>query len=249
MVFDRLPKPAIIAHRGASAHAPENTLAAFQRAVQEGADGIELDVMLTADRQVVVIHDTRVERTTNGSGQVAAMTLAGLKQLDAGSWFDGAFMGEKIPGLDEVFHAVGQKTAINIELKNYQSLWDDLPEKTARIVQKHALEQSVFFSSFNPAALWKIKKLLPNCPIGLLTTPGRFGRVIHTLGGAVLQPQALHPHYSRVNSAYVQAARDKSYRIMVWTVNQPEEMLRLAELGVDGIITDDPALAQITLGR
>ncbi|HBY09528.1 MAG TPA: glycerophosphodiester phosphodiesterase, partial [Chloroflexi bacterium] len=122
-----LPRPAIFAHRGASAYAPENTLAAFKLAVDQGADAIELDAKLCADGQIIVIHDQTVERTSNGAGKVADLPLSALQELDAGSWFGLEFKGEPIPTLDEVFEAVGQKIFINIELTNYASPRDLLP--------------------------------------------------------------------------------------------------------------------------
>ena len=119
-------RPLIYAHRGASALAPENTLAAFLLAQRLGADGIELDVMLTADNQLIVIHDDTVDRTTNGHGKVAEMPLAALRDLDAGSYFGEAYRGEKLPTLAEVYEALGGKLRINVELKNYAHPLDAL---------------------------------------------------------------------------------------------------------------------------
>src|SRR5512139_1857475 len=125
MVLESLSQPIIFAHRGASAHAPENTLAAFELALAQQADAIELDVKLSADGRVIVIHDSTVDRTTDGHGKVKDMSLADLKALDAGSFFSSEFAGEKIPTLDEVFEAVGRRTFINIELKNHRTRGDD----------------------------------------------------------------------------------------------------------------------------
>src|SRR5690242_14424230 len=110
MMLESLPQPVLFAHRGASAHAPENTLAAFELALTQQADGIELDVKLTSDGHVIVHHDATVNRTTNGQGRIKDMTLVGLKKLDAGSSFSEQFRGEKIPTLEEVFEAVGGRT-------------------------------------------------------------------------------------------------------------------------------------------
>ena len=146
----QIPKPAIFAHRGASAYAPENTLASFELAIHQEADAIELDAKLTADGQVVVIHDQTVNRTTDGNGRVGKMTLTQIRQLDAGSYFAAAFYDERIPTLEEVFETVGRKILINIELTNYASMKDSLPEKVADLVRRHQLEKRVMFSSFNP---------------------------------------------------------------------------------------------------
>ena len=126
-MLESLTKPTIFAHRGASAHAPENTLASFELAVTQGAEAIELDAKLTADGQIVVFHDQTVNRTTNGSGKVLELPLAALKELDAGHWFDTSFQGITIPTLEEVFEAVGRKIFINVELTNYASPGDQLP--------------------------------------------------------------------------------------------------------------------------
>src|SRR3972149_525582 len=128
------PIPAIFAHRGSSAHAPENTLAAFELALQQEADGIELDAKLSADQQEDIIHDQTVDRTTHGTGRVRDLSPPALRELDAGSHFDVAFRGELIPTLAEVFEAVGKRTFINIELKNYESPNDPLPQKVVQLV-------------------------------------------------------------------------------------------------------------------
>jgi len=172
-----LPVPAVFAHRGASAYAPENTLAAFQLALEQGADGIELDVNLTTDGHVVVIHDSIVDRTTNGSGEVRDMELKTLKSFDAGSWFAPKFKGEKVPTLDEVLKLVGEDVFTNIELKPkyFISPLDQLPGKVAALVEKHNLDNKIIFSSFNPWALIKIHRLLPSVPVGLLIFSGVLG--------------------------------------------------------------------------
>ena len=165
-------QPIIFAHRGASAHAPENTMAAFAFALKQEADAIELDAQLSVDEQVVVIHDNSVDRTTDGQGEVRYMTLAALQELDGGSFFDVAFKGERIPTLDQVLGTYGHKTFVNIELKNYKSPDDNLPERVAELVKQHKLEKQVLFSSFNPRALRKIMQIIPEVPIALLASSG-----------------------------------------------------------------------------
>ncbi len=243
MDLNDLPKPAIIAHRGASAYAPENTLAAFKLALHQGADAIELDAKLSADGQVVVIHDQTVDRTTPHHGRVNAYRLSELRKMDAGSHFDVAFRGEPIPSLDEVLRAVGQLTYINVELTNYASPWDDLPHKVADLVRQHKLSQRVFFSSFNPIALLRIRRLLPEAPIGWLNLPGWRGAVARLLGG-LLGYQSLHPFYGDLTPALVQRVHRRGGKVFTYTVNRKEDMLRLFAMGVDGIFTDDPLLAK-----
>jgi len=242
-LYSELPHPAIIAHRGASAYAPENTLASFELALRQGADAIELDAKLSADGQVVVIHDHTVNRTTDGFGRVKDLSLAELRKLDAGSHFDITYQGEPIPTLDEVFKAVGQLTFINVELTNYQSWSDSLPARVAAMVKRHKLQRRVFFSSFNPLALIQIRRLVPEAPTGLLALPGKSGAWARSWPGRLVGYHALHPEAGDVTEALVESVHRREQRVFVWTVNREEEMRRLFSNGVDGIFTDDPLLA------
>ena len=141
----QLQLPTIFAHRGSSVHAPENTLSAFKLAISHHADAIELDAKLCATGEVVVIHDQSVDRTTNGSGKVLELPLTALRELDAGSWFGTDFQGEGIPTLDEVFEVVGRKIFINVEITNYATPFDDLPQKVVEIVRRHGLQENMFW--------------------------------------------------------------------------------------------------------
>lgn len=239
------PPPTLFAHRGASAHAPENTLAAFTLALRQRADAIELDAKLTADGHVVVIHDQTVNRTTPGNGWIKDMPLAALRELDAGSHFDAAFKGELIPTLEEVFTVVGGKIFINVELTNYASPLDSLPEKAAALVKRHNLAQRVLFSSFNPIALRRVHRLLPEAPLGLLCFSGRKGRRMRGRLGRLFVPyQALHPELRDATPSLIEQAHRRGHRVHIYTVNHPEDMRRLFAMGVDGIFTDDPLLAR-----
>ncbi len=242
-MYKSLPRPTVFAHRGASAHAPENTLAAFELAVAQAAPALELDAKLCADQRVVVIHDQTVDRTTNGSGRVADLPLTALKTLDAGSHFDPAFRGEPIPTLDEVFETVGKKIFINVELTNYASPRDALPEKVAQIVQAHGMEARVLFSSFNPIALRRIHRLLPQAPLGLLATPGWSGIWARSPLGRIVPYTALHPAAGDVTPQMILAQHRRCRRLHAYTVNDPQQMARLFAWGIDGIFSDDPALA------
>ncbi len=248
-MLNALPRPAIFAHRGASAHAPENTLAAFELALQQGADGIELDVKLTADGHVVVFHDARLERTTDGAGRLAGKTLAELRSLDAGRFFSEKFRGEKIPLLEEVFEVIGKRALLNIELTNYTTPHDDLVARVCELVRRHALQENVLFSSFLPFNLSQAARLLPQAPRGLLALRGWAGAWARSFGFAFGDYAALHPHVADANAQQVQRVHRLKRRIHVWTVNRAEDFQRLQAWGVDGIFTDDPLLARRALGR
>lgn len=237
--------PIIFAHRGASAYTPENTIAAFELAIQQNADVIELDTKLCADEHVVVIHDQTIDRTTDGQGRVKDFTLAALKELDAGSHFNESYHGEKIPTLDEVFDLIGMRILINIELTSYLSPFDSLPEKVAQLISRHALDNQVLVSSFHPIPLRHFKKLSPSVPIGLLTKSGLPGAISRSwIGKALIQYQAIHPEKRDVTQEFNNKVHQAGQRVHTYTVNSPEEIEYLLSLHVDGIITDDPITAR-----
>lgn len=243
----QLTRPILFAHRGASAFAPENTLSAFLLAVEHGSDAIELDCKLSADGEVVVIHDFTLQRTTGREGAVRDFKLAELRQLDAGSFFSTQFAGERIPTLDEVFEAVGKKIYINVELTNYTTAWDALPEKAAELVRRHGLQDWVIFSSFHPFNLLRVRRRLPQTPAALLALEGRLGAWARSLPGRWVSAGILHPHYCDVNQDFILKQRSMGRRVHVWTVNEPSDMQRMYALEVDGLITDDPRLARQVL--
>jgi glycerophosphoryl diester phosphodiesterase len=247
MLFDISP-PYYFAHRGASAYAPENTIEAFQLALEQGAPLIEFDVKLTADRQVAVIHDPTVDRTTDGTGKVNQLTMTELMRLDAGAWFGENFRGARIPSLDEVFEHLGNKLFMNVELTNYSSPFDGLVDEVASLVKRHGLEKRVLFSSFYPTNLIRAHHLLPETPRGQLTLPRAAGWW-QRIWGAVINIQADHPFTSDVTLESVSKSHKRGRLVHAWTVNDPEEMKRHCSLGVDGFFTDDPILARETLSQ
>lgn len=241
-MLTQLPPPFYFAHRGASAHAPENTLAAFELALEQGAPAIEFDVKLTADRHVVIHHDLTLDRTTDGSGPLSKQSLAALRELDAGSKFSAQFRGEKIPTLDEVFESLGRKMFMNVELTNYASPFDGLVDEVVKLVRKHGLEERVLFSSFYPTNLVRARRLLPSVPRGQLSLPGGSGWW-QRLAAGFMNLQTEHPWKADVSEQSVRRAHAKNRRVCAWTVNDPAEMKSLRALGVDAIFTDDPLLA------
>jgi glycerophosphoryl diester phosphodiesterase len=238
-----LPQPVIFAHRGASAHAPENTLAAFELALAQNADAIELDVKLSADGRAVVIHDPTVDRTTGSRGRVKDLAFQELRALDAGGFFSENYRGEKVPLLEEVFEAVGKRTFINVELTNYTTPSDSLVETVCMLVKKFGLQNRILFSSFYASNLSKTAAYLPEIPRGLLAFGGFLGAWARSFGFNFGRYQALHPYVKDVTSQQVQRVHRLNRRIHVWTVNAAEDMRRLFNWGVDAIFTDDPQLA------
>jgi glycerophosphoryl diester phosphodiesterase len=249
MDLSELNNPVIIAHRGASAYAPENTLKAFQLAIRQKADAVELDAKLTKDGYVVVIHDQNVERTTNGKGRVKDLTLAEIRKLEAGSHFDISFAGEPVPTLDEVLETIGEKIFINIELTNYASPLDELPEKVAESVKRNHVSQNVFFSSFNPINLARIQRLIPEAACGLLALGGWKGAFSRSLLGRLPRYQSINAEVSDVTLNLIQKAHQRNQKVFVYTVNQKEIMEQLFILQVDGIFTDDPIAARQVLNK
>ena len=239
--------PLVIAHRGASMYAPENTIAAFDLAVKMGADAIELDTMLTVDGTAIVIHDQSLERTTNGNGNVSSKTVDEIKLLDAGSIFDTKFSGEKIPTLEEVFSDVGMKIMINVELKNYASPFDSLPETVVDLTRKKGLSERVLLSSFNPIALIKAHRAGPEIRRAAIIGGGH--KFVRILIQALTNYSALHPEVSLVNQEIVIKHHVAGHQVNVWTVNEETEMIKLLAMGVDGLITDAPDIAKKAIER
>jgi glycerophosphoryl diester phosphodiesterase len=238
------PRPLIIAHRGASANAPENTIAAFKLAVDHLADAVELDAMLSQDGEVIVFHDDTVNRTTDGQGYVKDLTFAALRKLDAGSSFSTDYANEPIPTLAEVFDAFGKSLYINIELKNYSSPLDRISEKVGDIIKEYAFQDRVLISSFNPLNLLKIKRILPTVPVALITMPGLLGTILKSPQFQFLSPQIIHPNFSDLNEKFIQKQHKSGRRVHAWTLNESKDLRRLISLNIDGIITDKPKLAR-----
>lgn len=240
-----------IGHRGASRAAPQNTLAAFRKALELGADGIELDVHLSADGVPVVIHDFLVDHTTDGTGAVAGMPLAALKELDAGGWFDPAYAGERIPTLAEVMEAVGDTLLLNIELKVAGRSDGRLATAVVGLVTRFSLAERVLLSSFEPTALLDVRRLAPHLPLGFLYDPLPSSWPVRLrawrMGG--LRPEALHPHRTLARRALIRRAHKRGQRVVTWTVDEPAAMARLIAAGIDAIITNYPDRLRAVLER
>lgn len=239
-------RPLIFAHRGASAVAPENTLAAFRRALEMGADGVELDVHLSADGVPVVMHDARVEATTDGTGSLVDLSLKELKSLDAGSWFAEDFAGEQIPTLEEVLADVGNSLLINIELKPAFSKRKGLEAAVADVVQRVGVSERVWFSSFVPYSLYRMRNLLPGVPCGFLYGGSS---LFSWLFKSFTPFEAVHPEARLVTPALVRRAHKRGLRVITWTVDDADQARLFARWGVDGLITNNPAQLLRVLGE
>jgi glycerophosphoryl diester phosphodiesterase len=234
--------PLNLAHRGARRVAPENTIPAFLKALALGADGIELDVQLSRDGEMVVIHDFTLERTTSGAGPVAAQRLEELRALDAGAWFGGEWAGTQIPTLADVFDALPSHAYVNVELKYDGVRSNGLEQAIAAFISERDLFERVLVSSFNPFMLGRLRRIDPRIPIGLLFAPDMPPGLRHGELARWLRPDALHPHFSQVRPSLISSAHALGRKLNTWTVNDPEVMRLLVEWQVDAIITDVPDL-------
>jgi len=241
--------PLILAHRGASAYAPENTIAAFRLAHELGADGIECDVRLTRDKIPVIIHDDTVDRTTNGAGRVSDLTIAEIARLDAGSWKTTDYRGEPIPTLAQVFegladwlHPVGRVRPcfINLELKTKRLTTDGLERAVLNVIARYGVQDRVLLSSFNPLALHRAKTINPRLARGLLYDSSSPIFLRQTWLRFWAAPQAMHPEHTLLDAKYMEWARRKKLHVNTWTVDEPAEAVRLAKLAVNAIITNKP---------
>ena len=228
----------VFGHRGAMAQAPMNTLAAFELAFAQGADGIELDIQLSRDGHLVVIHDYTVDATTDGQGSVADMTLEELKQLDAGSWYADRFAGQRIPTLGEVFAAFGDSLLVNVEIKPISDQSGAVETAVANHIRRFQMQSRTIVSSFDPQSLRRFHEVCPEVMTGFLYMTGLVDDIDALI--AELSHEARHPWHEQIDENYMNWARAQGYYINVWTVNDVERALQLQTLGVNAIITDEP---------
>jgi len=228
------------AHRGASAVCPENTMAAFHRSLELGATGIETDVQMTKDGQLVLIHDEILNRTTNGTGYVKDRTMEELRALDAGSWFAAEFAGAKLPALTELLELLqGTDIILNIELKNGVFLYPGMEEKLIAAIRAFNMSGQVILSSFNHYSLAYCHSLAPEIRTGILYMEGLYRPWDYA---ATLGASALHANHYAVLPEFVKEAAARGIDYHPFTVNDPQRMEALIEAGVSGIITDYPDL-------
>jgi len=229
-------KPWIVAHRGASGHAPENTIAAFERAVELGAQFIETDLHLTRDARFVAIHDPTLNRTTNGSGVVRDATLAELSRLDAGVWFDRQFIGQRIPSLEDVLEFARKHDVVfYLEIK-YEAAWGMHHALVAALQGGEAAARTVVLS-FDPSTVASLRKLDTSMMVGLLVDNAKLDAVKTALEAGARQ---LCPRWDLVTRELVDEAHRADLQVVPWTVNEQSQMRTVIKAEVDGIMTDLP---------
>lgn len=246
--------PLVIAHRGASAHAPENTLAALRHAIAVRAHALEIDVRQSKDGHLVLMHDATVDRTTNGTGSVADLTLTELKTLDAGSWFDRQFADERIPTLDEVIDLLDSATLLIIEVKGDSSTYPDIERNVVDAIKRRGVERQVVLKSFQQDVLERFRSMAPEIPrlyVYAFHIP-LLGLIIDTgiSAGSVFEVDAtyLQPHWFLLSRSFVRKAHARGFKVVAWGVNSEEQMRKAIDYGVDGIETDHPErLLQLSL--
>lgn len=229
-------RPLLIAHRGASADAPENTIAAFELALQQGADGLELDVHLSADGHPVVIHDFTLERTTDGVGPVNARSVRELKRLDAGGWRDRRFRGQRVQTLQEVLERFRDRTRFWLDLKGGPALYPGLEERVVSTIEIYDVLDRVLVQSFDLAAIDEVRTLNREIRVGVVTARDPFDRTLLRPG----MVDAICPALAMCSEPLIREVRRAGLDCYVWTVNEPAQVDRLVGWGVSGIITDRP---------
>ena len=228
----------IFGHRGFSGKYPENTMLAFRKAVEVGVDGMEFDVQLTKDGEIVIIHDEKIDRTTDGKGNVRDMTLAELKKFDASADFRGVYGVNEIPTLREYFEYIKDKDIIsNIELKTGIFVYPGIEKKVCDLIAEYGLEEKIILSSFNHETIMRCAEVAPNIKRGFLSEDWlvNFGRYAEENG-----VQCCHPNCNCLHEENVNEMHSRGREINTWTVNEPEDIKHLSDLGIDALIGNYP---------
>lgn len=249
-MLDRLGEGRLIfGHRGAPDEAPENTIAGFQRAVELGLDGVELDVQLCRSGELVVLHDEEVDKLTDGSGKVAELSFEELRRLDAGVRFSDGFKGEKIPTLEETLAVLGGNMIVNIELKTRSIPDEGLEAKVVALVEKMGLQSSVILSSFNPFSVWRASKANPELKVALLFADDQPIHLRRAWALRFIKVDAAHPRYPLVSEKLMKRARANDWIVNTWTVDDASRAQRFFEMGVSVVITNHPQRMRRALGE
>ena len=235
--------PTVMAHRGLSADAPENTLYAFSDAISVGADFIELDVQQTRDGVLVVMHDSNLKRTTGVNKDIWDVDYADIQNLDAGSWFDPAYANARIPTLEETLQFVDKRAKLNIEIKPTKHGSDTLEQDVAELITRYQYTDACYVTSFSYGSLKKVKEANPEIRTGYLMSVA-YGQFY-----SLKYADAFSLNKVFVTSQVVNAAHQQGKQIFAWTVNSMSEVRSLCNLHVDSIITDDPVMVQNVISR
>ena len=238
--FNPTGRPLVWAHRGASAEAPENTVAAFSLALAQGADGIELDAQRCASGEVIVLHDESLLRTTGFGALVTDASYSVVRTLDAGSWKSERFRGERIPLLAEALEAFPR--LVNVELKCDRRDDGGLTAEVVHVVRAARAEERVLLSSFNPMCLWRARFLAPEIVRALLFESEQRWAFRSAVVAPLLAASAMHPEHVLATPERVRRWRRRGYSVACWTVDDPEIAARLHDSGVGAIFTNRPAL-------
>lgn len=235
--------PLVLAHRGANKMAPQNTIPAFQKAVEFNADGIETDVHLSCDGQIVICHNYTVDATSNGKGLIDDMTFAELRRLDFGSYFSPDFSGVTLPTLSELLEVVKGLTLINIEIKAPKKK-NDLVKRTIEELYKFDLQEKAIISCFEPECLREAKEFDKSIKTGLLYEHGDLGDEIMNFGVAKyckqLNAHAAHPEHILIDENTVKDLHNNGIAVNPWTVNSKEDIIKYSSWGCDALISDVP---------
>lgn len=237
-------EPYIFAHRGCSKDAPENTLAAFQEALNQKIPGVELDIHLCKSGELVVTHDDNLKRVTGFDGIVEDQNYTEMKKLDAGSWFSSDFAGERLPLLEDLFDLCGSRVYYDIEIKCRSTKNNGLEEKLAALIKARGLEERCIVSSFNPFPLKFLKKAAPHIPTAIIycNDDGLPFYLRHGEGKWIGSADILKPDHKKINRGSMFFNHTIGGRpVLPWTIDNPDTAVKLIELGVSGIISNAPA--------
>ena len=236
-------KTKVWAHRGASGYAPENTLDAFRKAVEMGADGIELDVQMTKDGELVVIHDETIDRVSNGKGWVKNYTYEELKKFNFNKTHL-EYTKEEIPTLEQVYRLIKPTNlTINVEIKTGIVFYPGIEGRVLELTERLGMKERVIYSSFNHYTIRKIKELDPQAKTGMLYEDGMIDAVDYACD--VVKADALHPAgYNVLYPGFLDKCRERNRQLHVWTINEEKDMRMLCEAGVDALITNYPDIAK-----
>lgn len=231
------------AHRGASGYAPENTMEAFEKAAEMKADGIELDVQMTKDGELVVIHDETIDRTSDGHGWVKDLTYAKLSSHNFNKTHP-EYENTRIPTLEEVYEWIkGTDLTLNVEIKTGVVFYPDIEDRVLDLTARYGIEDKVIYSSFNHYSVRKIKELNPDAKTGMLYSDGIINPVSY--GHYVVNVDAMHPAlYNLQFEGFMEDCRKHNRKVHVWTVNKEEYMRMVCEMQVDAMITNYPDLGK-----